>query len=119
MKNCKILSEDEVKKWRFINTLERVENLYKNSDSKETVEFYTIIGTDSLKNFKTWHRWEDILKKSKLVCVTGRNGDSVETDIEYIPVSIPKKFSNISSTDIRKRFHNMNDYLVSIFGGQK
>lgn len=117
-KNSGQLSEEEIKNWRFINTLERVENLFRESPSLKDSELFTIIGTDSLRNFKTWHRWEDILKKSKLIAVCGRDGEVVDTDIEYIPMNIPAELSSTSSTEIRNKFKTLgvDAYIDSVFG---
>ena len=107
MKNAGKITEEQAKNWRFINTLERLESWFKNAN----VELYTIIGTDSLRNFKTWHRWNDILSKSKIIGVEGRNGETIETDIPYIPVKIDDKYQHISSSEIRKKYTDIRKYL--------
>lgn len=113
MKNSGRMSEKEASEWRFINTVERCQNLYIGC------ELYAIIGTDSLKNFKTWHRWEDILSKCKIIAVEGRDGENVETDIDYVPVRIPDEYSGISSSGIRKKFKTLEEYMDSEFGKTK
>ena len=105
MRNSGRISKQDALEWRFINTVERCERLFVGSD------LYVIIGTDSLANFKTWHRWEDISSKCKIIAIQGRNGNVVKTDMEYIPVSIPEEFSYISSSDIRKKYDNVYEYL--------
>lgn len=107
MKNAGKITEEQAKNWRFINTLERIESWYKNAN----VELYTIIGTDSLRNLKTWHRWNDILSKSKIIGIEGRNGEAIETDIPYIPVRINDKYQHVSSSEIRKKYTDVKKYL--------
>lgn len=104
------LTDEQIRNWRFINTIERLEADYKDTP----VEFYMIIGTDSLKNLKTWHRWEDIVSKVKIIAVEGRNGETVDTDIEYTPIKIDEKYSSMSSSEIRSKFSNLSDYLKSV-----
>lgn len=107
MKKAGTITEEQAKNWRFINTLERLESWYKNANA----ELYTIIGTDSLRNLKTWHRWNDILAKSKIIGIEGRNGETIETDIPYIPVKIDDKYQHISSSEIRKKYTDVKKYL--------
>lgn len=106
MKTSGRMTEKESSDWRFINTVERCESLYIGSD------LYVIIGTDSLKNFKTWHRWKDILSKCKIISVQGRNGETVDTDIEHINITIPDELSTISSSEIRGKYGNVYEYLA-------
>jgi nicotinate-nucleotide adenylyltransferase len=117
------LSEEEVRNWRFIDTLKRVRNIYENSDNKtvnhDEFQFYTILGTDSVRNFKTWYRWDDILSLCELIGVEGRDGMGTNTTIPYISVRIPDEYSNVSSSKIREKFNNVYDYMKSIFGEKK
>lgn len=101
------ISKKDAENWRFIDTLNRCIDKYNFS------ELYTIIGTDSLKNFKTWHKWEEILRKSRLIVVEGRNNEHVDTDIDYIPMNIPGEYSEVSSTEIRRKFKNLDEYIKS------
>lgn len=77
-------------------------------------EYYYIIGSDSLENFKTWYRWEDVLKMTKLIVVTGRNGGTVDTDIPYIPVTIDNTFSDVSASNIRGKYSSLEEYLKDV-----
>ncbi|HBT51338.1 MAG TPA: nicotinate-nicotinamide nucleotide adenylyltransferase, partial [Petrotoga sp.] len=78
-----------------IRTIEYLSNLDKN--------IYLLIGEDSLKNFHKWYKWEEILKKVKLVVYPRyfeeKNLDSV--DFEYVKLESP--IVEISSTYIRQR----------------
>lgn len=119
MKNNGELTDKQLNEWRFINTLERIKQLYVSFGTNTLFEIYTIIGTDSLTNFKTWHRWNDILKHSRLIVINGRNGineSSLIEEFNAIEVKIPDEFLTISSSDIRNRFKNVNDYLKNCVG---
>jgi nicotinate (nicotinamide) nucleotide adenylyltransferase len=115
------LSEEEARNWRFIDTLKRKKKLYDDSSFLNTTgyKFYAILGTDSIKNFKTWHRWEDILSMCELIGIEGRDGIKTDTNIPYIPVRIPEKFSSVSSSEIRKKFKTAKEYINSVFGENK
>lgn len=115
------LSEEEAKNWRFIDTLKRKKKLYDDSSFLNAAgyKFYAILGTDSIKNFKTWHRWEDILSMCELIGIDGRDGIKTDTNIPYIPVRIPEKFSSVSSSEIRKKFKTAKEYINSVFGENK
>ena len=94
-----------INKRRYIDTLNQFiydcSFYYKNFDD---VEYYTIIGTDSYKNFKTWTDWEEILKLSKLIVVNGRDGEDIQLDIPKIDLKIDPKYLSISSTKIREQY---------------
>ena len=65
------LEDHVVRSWRFVDTLVRI-MLDKATDSQE---FWPIIGSDELLNFKNWFAWKDILKLSGgIVAVVGRSG---------------------------------------------
>lgn len=68
------------------------------------LEFFTIIGNDSYLNFKTWHRWQDIIEKSKLIVVNrGSSAISGFSDIPCVPCFLSEKFQSTSASAIRKR----------------
>jgi nicotinate-nucleotide adenylyltransferase len=94
-----------VSKRRYIDTLCQFmyECNYSYNDLND-IEYYTIIGTDSYKNFKTWTDWEDILKLSKLIVVNGRDGEDIQLDIPKIDLRIDPNFLSISSTKIREQY---------------
>ena len=82
-----------------------------------------IIGTDSLKSFETWKRYEYLLKKYEIFVYT-RGNDDFETILSNHPILKDKKkffiqancplFTNISSTQIRNSLKNNKEvhYLV-------
>ena len=104
-----------VKNWHFYDTLIDLKSKYGNAQAKLyndeplKTEFYVVIGADQLEFFKNWYRWEDILKMSKLIVVNNRNGKYVKSDIQHIDIEIPKEFWNISATEIRSKYKNLND----------
>lgn len=109
---AKLNNLDEIKNRRFINTLIDLVKIYKDC------EFYTIIGTDSYKNFETWFNYKDILKLSKLIVINGRDGEYINNEnIPKIDLTISPEFAIISSTKVRKQYNYLNgykDYLMSI-----
>lgn len=94
-----------INKRRYIDTLNQFiydyDSFYEGLDD---IEYYTIIGTDSYKNFKTWTDWEEILKISKLIVVNGRDGEDIQLDIPKIDLEIDPKYLSISSTKIREQY---------------
>jgi len=78
-----------------IRTIEYLTNFDKN--------IYLLIGEDSFKNFHKWYKWEEILKKVKLVVYPRyfEEKDSYSVDFEYVKLESP--IVEISSTDIRQR----------------
>lgn len=75
-----------------INTLKEIK--------KEDTDLYLLIGEDSLKSFKNWYKYEEILNNAKLL-VYKRNIEPYKTDIPHIMLKCP--IIDISSSVIRKR----------------
>ena len=92
--------------WHFIDTLLDFRADY-NIEADDTV--YVVIGSDQLKFFKQWHRWEDILKLAKLIVVNGRNGEYVDSDIKHIDITIDEEFKDFSASAIRAEYSNKPD----------
>ena len=90
----------------------------KNSDKSYTINtvtyfceklpeatIYLLVGTDQLNLFHTWQRWQEIIKKVKLVVL--KRSNSV---VEDLPAGVVDNFQmleipglNISSSQIRSR----------------
>lgn len=89
------IERDITEGWRFYDTLKGIIEQYGIQN-----EYFIAIGSDSLQQFKTWYKWEDILKLSKLI-VFNRPGytDNFPEDIEYEYIEMN---NNISSTQVRK-----------------
>ena len=106
-----------INKRRYIDTLNQF--IYDNNccDSDlDDKKYYTIIGTDSYKNFKTWTDWEEILKLSKLIVVNGRDGEDIQLDIPKIDLRIDPKLLSISSTKIREQYKNKDRSVEQYLG---
>lgn len=88
---------------RFFHTVYDL-NWTLNNEFKD-VELYTVVGTDSLANFKTWYRWEDVLKVTKLIGIRGREG-VMPTNEELCTamLAIDKRYADISASAIREKF---------------
>lgn len=74
------LEEHAIKSWRFIDTLLRIKLEYMNTwdGTEKELEFYPIIGGDSLDNFKTWFAWQDILKQSAGIIAVERDHKPID-----------------------------------------
>ena len=106
------ISDYEINKKENSYTYETVEFFSKYQSN---IEWYFLIGGDSLMDLENWKNVERILNSCKLV-VYSRSGFSVEEVLEQ-KSRIEKKFNNkiifldmpiidISSTDIRKNIKN-------------
>ena len=77
-------------------------------------EFFTIVGDDAAAGLPTWERFEDVLRRSRIV-VVDRPGAPVvlPAGIEWTRVEVPRL--EVSSTDLRSRFVDGRplDYLVT------
>ena len=100
------IRDEFCKSRHFIDTLLDF-RFYYGIKSVDTV--YVVIGSDQLKFFKQWHRWEDILKLAKLIVVNGRNGEQVDSDIKHIDITIAEEFKDFSATAIRAEYCNKPD----------
>lgn len=76
-------------------------------------EYYTIIGTDSARNFASWCLSDEILKLSRIAVVMGRDGNDVEFGFPYDPVKIDGDFENVSATKLRNAYASEKDGIVS------
>jgi nicotinate-nucleotide adenylyltransferase len=95
-----------------VSNLEAI--LTKPSYTVKTIEYlfhyykviYLLIGEDSLINFKKWYKWEDILKKAKLIVYPRyfTEKKNYVDNVEHIMLQSP--IIDISSTLIRERIKN-------------
>ena len=76
-------------------------------------EFFEIIGEDSLKNFKTWKNYKELLKICKLVVFRRNDDEDKEIDKEFFKNSniiiLKNEYYNYSSTEIREKVKNGED----------
>lgn len=89
-------------------TLDYFKNKYKDS------EIYFICGSDNLREFKTWKKFNYILNNYRLI-VFKRNDDNIEKILENLNIKniilIDKVFGNLSSTYIRKELEEGKNVL--------
>ena len=119
------LEEHAVKSWRFIDTLLRIKLEFMNvwERTEKELEFYPIIGGDSLDNFKAWFAWKDILKQSAGLIAVERNNKPInvkklvaetpEFDGKLKVMKIYDGFAEMSASDEREswRKHQPTEYL--------
>ena len=94
--------EDKIKSNKTINLIN-----YLNKNKKN--EIYFLMGADNLINFHKWHKWKNILKKTKLI-VFNRHGYkkkslNSKTYLNFIEKRVTFiEFNkvNISSSQLRK-----------------
>lgn len=66
---------------------------------------FTIIGTDSVWNLKSWYKYEDIIANSKLIGISGRDGISLPADIPVDAVlQIDPRYAGISASALREHY---------------
>ncbi len=97
-----------------LKTLNRVIKKYKDS------EVYYLIGADKLHNLPRWNDADEIISKVKII-VAVRKGIDIETEIgknewlnkykdRFIVINPDPSAFEISSSEIRRRFFNMENY---------
>ena len=92
-----LLEKDKDEQWRALNTIDYFKSLHPHD------ELMYIIGEDSLFNFKTWYKWQEILNKTTL-CVVNRDCKKSKLkvpDIDFECINIGKDFEECSSTNVR------------------
>lgn len=99
---------------RFFNTLQEL----KADRIAECAELHLILGTDSLANFNTWYRWNDIADAVKIIAVLGRDGADEYKNIglAYRTINISKDLAGISATKIRAAYagRKVSDYIADV-----
>lgn len=87
-----------------VQTLAHLNNEYPDKN------FYLCMGEDSLAGFKSWHKWQEILRYCMLLVAERPNGHAkFDTLIEKHAYFIPHDPIEISSTEIRKRIASGKD----------
>lgn len=122
---------EAIRNRRYVHMLRSVCSRYLGPN-KEVLgpnkEVFTIIGSDSLDNFKTWYRYEDILDISSLIVVNGRDGkgSDIPADLsEHVKCVCQIKgtlnvnqLENVSATIIRDTYadkpNGLGQYLAAI-----
>ena len=105
------LEAHAIRNWHFVDTLVRI-ILNRATDNQE---FWPIVGSDELLNFKNWFAWRDILKLSDgIIAVVGRSGigfdekkflkENPEFDGKLKTIKINEKFADTSASAIREKY---------------
>ena len=125
-----MLFNEVIKPRRFIHTLlDFKSRIAMMNDVLAPPEILLIIGSDELRIFHSWHRWDAVADNINfLVVVNGRNGEELK-----IPAPVEIKFRNrimtlglsndslydVSATAIRKWYRNagLDEYLSDVNDG--
>lgn len=97
------IEQDKDGSWRTIDLVQYFKNQFPDD------ELYLIVGEDSFKEFKTWTRYEDILKEVKLIVanrkehVTKTKDLTKKGEIPAIPLDMGDAFEDCSATNVRNR----------------
>lgn len=95
---------------RFIDTLCSIKISYP-----KTTEVYTVIGSDSAENLRSWYHYDDIVRNTKIIVVEGRSGTKVPSDIPVeMVVSLGDSFSEVSASKMREMFAERVDGFNSL-----
>lgn len=85
------------------------------------IDFYFLLGSDSIFSIKTWYNYEDVINKTKfLIYQRDSNIDKLKSEIEILNIKaniIYGKIYDISSTKIReylknKSYNKLKHYLI-------
>ena len=102
-----------------VDTLEELEKLYPG------YEFYLVMGSDMLATLPTWRRYDEILRRTKIVAFM-REGVTFEQLEEFAEavrkdggevILLDTKPDGISSTNIRNRLKKGQDVSCMLPGG--
>lgn len=103
---------ENINKRRYLDTLDLLRSKY----NLEEYNIYTIIGSDEYASFKSWSKYSELLAKTKLVVINGRDGTKIRrSENIYALVDIPEEYRTVSATNIRKEFTDAAAYLSSVF----
>ena len=108
--NNVVISDYEIKQNQSVKTIDTIQyfkSIHPNS------EIYLLIGSDQLRNFKNWYKYEEILNIVKLVVYPRDNNLMSVNDFEYLLLNGP--ILNISSSSIREevRYFELNEKVLS------
>lgn len=99
-------SDIELKRGGVSYTIDTIRQVKKERGiSAEDIHF--LIGSDSLADFKTWHRWQDILSESRVVVARRPRFEESDIDEDLLQqvqfLNLPRM--EVSSSEIRERFY--------------
>ncbi|MCF7807851.1 MAG: nicotinate-nucleotide adenylyltransferase [Candidatus Marinimicrobia bacterium] len=71
-------------------------------------DLHFLIGSDSLAEFKSWHRWEEVLSESRVVVARRPRFEETDIDEDLLEqvtfLNLPRM--EVSSSEIRERFYS-------------
>lgn len=94
------VEKDKDGSWRTIDLIQYFKEKFKGDD------LYLIIGEDSYKEFKTWTRWEDILKEVTLAVANRASGHEYgnwRSDVPAVAINMGNEFEDCSATNTRNK----------------
>ena len=102
--NKNIESADYIENRKYFNELSDVINRYGVNN-----EYFTIVGSDSYRNFEEWSKHKAILGMSKLIVIDGRDEKDLPNDTKYRPgvyevLDIDHKLSYVSASKTREKY---------------
>ncbi|MCF7824397.1 MAG: nicotinate-nucleotide adenylyltransferase [Candidatus Marinimicrobia bacterium] len=99
-------SDIELKRGGVSYTIDTILQI-KEEKGISSDDLHFLIGSDSLADFKSWYRWEDILNESQVIVARRPRFEKSAIDADLLErvvfLNLPRM--EISSTDIRNRFH--------------
>jgi nicotinate (nicotinamide) nucleotide adenylyltransferase len=94
------VEKDKDGSWRTIDLIQYFKEKFKGDD------LYLIIGEDSYKEFKTWTRWEDILKEVTLAVANRASGNEYgnwRSSVPAVAINMGNEFEDCSATNTRNK----------------
>lgn len=110
------INDIEIQRGGISYTIETIRQI-KSENQLSAGELYFLIGSDSLAEFKTWYRWQDILEECKVVVARRPRFEKEAIDTEILEqvlfLNLPR--IEISSTEVRERFEKgqMTRFYIS------
>lgn len=99
------INDIEIRRGGISYTIETIRQV-KSELGMRSEDLYFLIGSDSLVEFKTWYKWQDILKECNIVVARRPRFEQEIVDADLLEqvlfLNLPR--IEISSTEIRQRF---------------
>lgn len=101
------ISDVEIKRGGVSYTIDTIREV-KETQNIRTEDLHFLIGSDSLADFKSWKSWEAILEESRVIVARRPRFEKSDIDPDLLGkvhfLNLPRM--EISSTEIRERFHS-------------
>ncbi|MCF6239186.1 MAG: nicotinate-nucleotide adenylyltransferase [Candidatus Marinimicrobia bacterium] len=99
-------SDIELKRGGVSYTIDTILEI-KQKHNISTNDLYFLIGSDSLADFKSWYRWEEVLNESRVIVARRPRFEKSDIAADLLArvtfLNLPRM--EISSTEIRERFN--------------